>query len=206
MRRIQPWFIGATLRAIARNVPTTTTLFTAVDVARWDEALTGQPGMARMAFEVMGRHGMIEKVDPPAGALGKVEQRYTLTVKGLGTCRAVLQAQPGNAPDPEALSNRLWALLRARRTLTSDEAASTLIDAGSRDFHKAQDQIGGYLRAWSRLVPDAVQVSAKRVGGCLRYVLVKDIGAHAPPTKASGIPPQPAPKAHPAPSTKGGDQ
>lgn len=206
MRRIQPWFIGATLRGLAHHVQSVKTTFTALDVAGWDDALSGQPGKARMAFEVMARHGMLEKAELPAGALGKVEPRYHLTAKGLGTCRAVLQAQPGNAPDPDALSNRLWALLRSRRTLTSDEAASTLIDAGSRDYRNARNLIGGYLRAWARLLPDAVQISARRVDGCLRYVLVNDGGVHPPPTKACGIPPQPAPKAHPAPSTKGGDQ
>jgi hypothetical protein len=202
MQRTQPWFIGAALRAIAHHVTSTKTTFTARDVASWDEALTGQPGKARMAFDVMTRHGMLLKAECPESSIAKVEPRYALTAKGLGTCRSVQHAKADRLPNPDALSNRLWSLLRSRRTITSDEAASTLIDAGSRDYRKAQSQIGGYLRAWSRLVPDTVQISAKRVDGCIRYVLVSDGGVHPPPTKANAIAPQAAPKSHPAPHTK----
>lgn len=206
MQRAQPWFVGATLRALARHVQSTRTHFTAIDAAGWDDALAGRPGMARLAFARLEQYGMVERVEPPPTAvkpLGKVEPRWQLTAKGLGTCRAVLQAQPGNAPDPKALSTRLWALLHARRMLTAEDAASTLIDAGERDFRNAQKQLAGYLRAWAALVPDVVKVSEKRINGCKRYVLVKDGGIHPPPTKAGAIAPQPAPKVLPAPTTTG---
>lgn len=210
MKQIQPWFIGATLRALAQHVKSTRTEFTAIDVAGWDDALTGQPGKARLAFDRMFNNGMLERVERPPTVekpVSKVEPRWRLTAKGLGTCLAVLQALPGNTPDPAALSTRLWVLLHARRVLTAEDAACTLIDAGSRDFPNAQKQLAGYLRAWAALVPDVVQVSAKRVNGCKRYVLVKDGGIHPPPTKVGAIKPQPAPKSHPAPTQarKGAD-
>lgn len=202
MKHVQPWFVGATLRAIAQHVQRTAQIFTALDVATWDESLKGQPGKARMALQRMENHKLVEPCELPiTRTVAKLEPRWKLTPKGLGTCRAILQAKPGAAlPDASALSSRLWALLRSRKTLTSEEAASTLIDAGSRDFAKAQYQISGYLRAWEQLVPDVVKVSARRVEGCKRYVMVKDGGVRPPPTKASAIPPMPAPSAHPAPS------
>lgn len=200
MKHAQPWFIVATLRGIGRHVKSTSQSFSVGDVVGWDDALKESAPKVRLAMERLVRHQMVELADQPReGVLRPVvqlERRWKLTAKGLGTCRAVLREQPGGkAPDPKALSTRLWALLRLRKVLTSEEGAETLIDAGSRDFAAAQKQIAGYLRAWARLVPDHVQVGARPVNGAKRYVMVKDGGANPPPTKATAEPLVPAPKA-----------
>lgn len=205
MQRTQPWFVGATLRALAQHVSSCSQTFTACDIAAWGSDLQGQPGKARLALVRMGCHEMVmDATERPPGLLSpivKLEPRWRLTPKGLGTCRSVAQALPNaEQPDPSALSTRLWALLRSKRAITSDEAASTLIDAGSRDYSAAQRQISNYLLAWTRLLPNAIKVSDRRVKGCKRYVMVTDGGVFPPPTRSTAIAPRPAPKAHASPA------
>lgn len=202
MQRTQPWFIGAALRALALNVTNTRRVFTRSELIAWDMALAERPGLAKMALGRMAYHQLVELQPdrPVAQDLTRVDQRWRLTDKGLATCRSVAQALPGAPPpDPSALSTRLWNLLRSRRTLTAEEAASTLIDAGERDFAKAQHQLGDYLSIWAKLVPKHVQVSAQRIGNAKRYVMVTDGGLYPPPTKVRRIRPVPAPAARPVP-------
>ena len=207
MQRKQPWFIGAALRALGKQVHNTARTFTARELAGWDSGLTERPGLAKMALKRMHNHLMVAPVPASAttaSAAVRSEQQWCLTTKGLATCRAVVQAQPGAAmPDPNALSTKLWSLLRIRRRLTSDEAACHLVDAGDpQELIRTQRTIAGYLRAWSEQFPDAVKVAAQREAGCKRYVMVKDLGVTPPPTKGSGIPLVTAPKAHPAPASR----
>lgn len=204
MQHKQPWFIGAALLALGRHVSSIQRVFTSGDLRAWEPAFATAPGMATMALTRLQNHNMIEpeRADLPSTAV-RVEQRWRLTPKGLATCRAVAQAQPGVVPDATALTTRLWNLLRIRRTLTSEEAASLLVDAGGGDdLARTQRSVSGYLRAWAILVPQAVQLSAKRVGGYKRYVLVQDTGIHPPPTNSNAIAPVAAPVAHPIPANR----
>jgi len=88
-----------------------------------------------------------------------------------------------HALDPQSLSARLWALLRMRRMLDADSAASTLCDAGD-DFERTRASIRRYLRRWADA--GAVQESARRINaqgtsnGLKRFVLVAD--APQPPS------------------------
>lgn len=200
MKRIQPWFVGATLRAIAMNVASTSHIFTERDITAWDKALEGKQGMVSLAMERLLTHDMVTQCEPLKNArrqLIKLDARWSLTKKGLGTCRSVAHAQPDAAPpNPNALSTKLWKLLSDRKVLTAAKAAEILIDANTRDFASAQRLINGYLRAWSRNAPEVVTVGAILKGGHQRYVMVKNGGIHPPPTKSTGIKPMPAPKSH----------
>lgn len=200
MKQAQPWFIVAALRGIGRHVKNTTQSFTVGDVVGWDEDLKDAAPKVRLAMDRLVFHKMAAAVAQTRDGLLRpvmpLERRWTLTAKGLGTCQSVLREQHGTkGPDAKALSTRLWSLLRLRKVLTPEEGAETLIDAGSRDFSAAQKQIAGYLRAWSKLVPDSVQVGARATKGGKRYVMVKDGGATPPPTKATAVPFMTAPKA-----------
>lgn len=200
MKRTQPWFVGAALRAISQNVCRTTQVFSERDVAGWDAAFEEKTGMVSIAMERLLHHEMVVRCEPPENArrkLIKLDARWRLTTKGLGTCRSVARALPNAAPpDPKALSTRLWELFRQRKILTAEKAAELLIDAGTRDFANAQRQIAGYLRAWSINAPDFVKVSAKRDRGHKRYVMETDGGIYPPPTKSTGIKPMPFPRSH----------
>jgi hypothetical protein len=67
---------------------------------------------------------------------------------------------------------RLWALMRARRMLDTETAASTLVDAGD-DVATASKTAQRYLARWAST--GAIAVSAKReANGCKRYVLQID--------------------------------
>ncbi len=198
MKNAQPWFVVATLRAIGRHVHETTAPFSVAEVVSWDETLKGCEPKARLAIDRLLFHKMVVRHEPVRDSVLRpvitLEPRWTLTPKGLGTCRSVARVHSTTRPDPKAMSTRLWSLLRVRRALTAEEAANTLIDAGTRDFTAAQRQIGSYLRAWSRLVPDVVKVSVKPVARAKRYVMVKDGGITPPPTKSTGVPLLPAPR------------
>ena len=206
MKLTQPWFVGATLRAISKHILNTTLTFSEHEVSAWDEALKGKAGMVALAMKRLLHHNMVEQCDPPANArrkFTKIDTRWRLTAKGLGTCRSVARALPDAPfPDPAALSTRVWELLRNRKVLTAEKAAEILIDANTRNFTGAQKQIAAYLLAWSRLVPDVVKVGIHRENGQKRYVMEKDGGIYPPPTKSKGIKPMPAPIAH-APVTSG---
>lgn len=80
---------------------------------------------------------------------------------------------------PNSLPQRLWTLLRARRALTSLEAVELLGDAGA-NVDQLRAQVGKYLSAWHTLLPDTIQVSARRIGNCRRFVLIGDVGRLPP--------------------------
>lgn len=205
MVRKQPWFVGAALAALGANLRNTTREFTASELAGWAPDFAKTPGNAGLALERLVRHELVEQLDgsPEKAARGPIRiKHYVLTPRGLATCRAAAQAvHDVPPPDPMALTTRLWNLLRMRRKLTSDEAASLLVDAGSDEvMESTRHTLAGYLKTWAQVAPDVVQVSARRVGGFKAYVLLKDTGIHPPRTKTSRIPHAAAPAAYAPPA------
>lgn len=83
------------------------------------------------------------------------------------------------AADGAPFADRLWRLLRIRRALTADEAASLLADADD-DVAEARRQAGALMLSWSRQRPKDVRIGARRVDGLKRYVLQRDVGATPP--------------------------
>lgn len=83
------------------------------------------------------------------------------------------------AGDGAPFAERLWRLLRIRRALTADEAASLLADADD-DVAETRRQAGALMLSWSRQRPKDVRIGARRVDGLKRYVLQRDVGATPP--------------------------
>lgn len=201
MRQIQPWYVGCALRALGCNVLTTARTFTAGDLVAWSQEFAPTPGMAKTALQRLCNHEMAEPLREFCGATGI--ERWHLTTKGLATCRAAAQAQPGAAPDPNALSTKLWNLLRGRRILTAQEAVEVLADAGDGKAARMHRSITEYLRVWAIVAPDVVKVSAKRATDrkrCKRYAIDAKAGIYPPPVKVDAVRPVAAPRAHAAPS------
>ena len=72
MKRTQPWFVGAALRAISQNVFRTTQVFSERDVAGWDVAFEEKAGMVSIAMERLLHHEMVVRCDPPENARRKL--------------------------------------------------------------------------------------------------------------------------------------
>jgi hypothetical protein len=109
-----------------------------------------------------------------------LEAATTATAEATNLARAAQMTARNKArKHPNSLGQRLWAVLRTRRTLTSIEAVELLADAGD-DTESLRGQIARYLKLWSQLAPEMVQVSARRVGRCQRFVLVGDAACELP--------------------------
>ncbi|KLN57640.1 hypothetical protein VPARA_11530 [Variovorax paradoxus] len=195
MRRRPSWFVGAALIALGQHrAGDTTTPFSAADLARWVPAYP-KPSTPMLAIKVLTTHEYVTQVPLtgfPPPCIRPVNY-WLLTPAGAEAAKAALQSDralhpaaygantPQAAVDPFAL--RVWSLLRIRKALTADEAASLLSDAGD-DIPATRSQIGALLLAWSRSAPKAVQISAKRVNGFKRYVLLIDLGSSPPAAPA----------------------
>lgn len=189
----QYWHVVEALVALARHKIGAGKRFTRAQLAAWSEKLAGRPRAAQMAIEFMAASGMVRRV--PKDSDQKLKPGtwcYQVTPEGAAASKAAHDAylhearaagcRNGNANRPRnagSFSARLWVLLRLRKTLTAPEAAATLVDAGG-NVRRAAATAVLYLRAWSRMHPDAIQVGAKRVAGSWRFVLIRDLGPEAP--------------------------
>ncbi len=187
------WFMPLILVALGRQIGRSPRPFTATELLAWVPELESAP-MARRACSVMQMRGMFmpaPDVAPPGMRRPTNPQTWQLTPVGVEACRAAKQeaAMAARAakmrehyqqrPISSTLYGRLWNLLRVRQALTSEDAVGVLADAGD-DTRSVQASIARYLHGWAKARPDAIQVSAKRVNGFFRYVLVQDIGARPP--------------------------
>lgn len=175
-----PWAALA-LAALGQQMERGPLPFTPADLLSWAPGL-GAIDAASQACEAMHRQGLLR----PALRTGQAQapQAWTPTTEGREALRAAAQAgSAGLPPAGDALALRLWRLLRMRTSLTAGQAVSVLADAGG-STRGLQARISAHLRQWARLRPDAVQTGARRVNGCVRYVLVQDAGTTPPvPTK-----------------------
>ncbi|MFE8644148.1 hypothetical protein ACFX58_03575 [Sphingomonas sp. NCPPB 2930] len=194
LHKSRAWFVGAALIALGMHrANDMATQFTQYDLAQWIPAYRG-PDTAIMAIKALLNSKLIEGEPCGLGHVTRRSRSYRLTTEGVAAARSALHsdktlhpaaygsaAKPAGPVDPFA--QRLWSLLRIRRALTADDAASTLVDAGD-DVARARRKAGELLLAWSRICPPPVQVSAKRVDGFKRYVLVVDLGLLPPAISA----------------------
>ena len=177
------WFIVPALAALARNVKNTTRAITAPELSAWatDAQLDYPIGIAELALASLQRHGYLRPFAQCHNKRGAVN-RWAVTPQGMQATKAVLHTMPGAAPDVQALTTRLWNLLRIRRRLTAIEAAQTLVDADD-NFDAQTKRIGALLAAWAKHAPKTVVVAQKREAGRIRYVLIADLGRWPPPSR-----------------------
>ena len=140
------WFFLPALAAIGANVKRPTQAITAAEVSQWatSDQLHYPVGIADLALSSLQKHGYVESraLKPQRSRSPRL---WFATATGLQVAQAAVQAMPGATPDLQALPTRVWNLLRIRKRLTSEEAATTLIDAGAADF-VVQKKRGGDLR------------------------------------------------------------
>ena len=170
--------------------------FTVAELLAWAPGL-GQARTAHRACNMLAHAGLLKPAPPSAGtiAANRVPTRpaaWCLTAPGVEAARAAhheaaarKRAQALLAANharrySDTVAMRLWTLLRARRALTSLEAVELLGDAGAPSTLALRKQVTMLLAAWHTLMPDTVQVAARRVGRCHRYVLVGDVGRRPP--------------------------
>lgn len=193
------WFMPVALAELGRVRCRYPRPFTARELLEWAPELR-TPRTARMACEAMQRGGFLTVAPIPATPNVHRPKNpvllWSLTPDGMVACKVAMQEQASQARSvsvskhnaqrayPSALRNRAWALLRIRQSLTAQEAAGVLADAGD-DVGGMERVLGKYLLQWEQARPDAIQVSARRVNRFKRYVLVKDIG-NLPPKLAIG--------------------
>ena len=179
------WVTAAALQALAQRQAVAGNEFTAAQLGGWLGAGVTSEQRVHATTRLCALGFVRHRVLVIDGA--RVDQ-YTLTAEGEAAVRAAAGGQvrksgpkaahgKRRALDPQSLSARLWALLRMRRMLDAESAASTLCDAGD-DFDRMRASIRRYLRRWADA--GAVQESARRINahgtsnGVKRFVLVND--------------------------------
>lgn len=181
------WAMGVALAALARHADADGR-FDEANLAGWMGDLIGcAPSHAPTNAATLAlRQWRYASPTDRRHSNGAVRNRsWQLTAAGAEAAQAAYAALCQGAPDASALATRLWNLLRIRRRLTTDEAASMLVDAGDTALYARQKKaIGALLRAWAKHAPDVVTVAARREAGHLRYVLLRDLGAWPPPARA----------------------
>jgi hypothetical protein len=194
MIRRPRWYVLAALAALGQHRSgDTTATFTAGDLLRWVPRYPGA-GYAELAISGLVVRKEIERAGDSAKRPSSIRPVFAwrLTQTGAVTARAAYMADRarnpldyGNPPSEpvDPFAARVWSLLRIRRAMTADEAASSLADAGD-DIAAVRSRIGALLLAGSRIFPEALQVSAKRVDGFKRYVLLNELGPTPPSIRA----------------------
>lgn len=173
------WVTSAALRALARIAPAEGDTFTRDQLA---EAMGEPPRSSTRklaALQFITAQRVVQQ--------GVAGVTYAVTAEGAAAiaAAAVGQVLTGggttmHAAQPGTLRWRLWSLLRVRRSLDGEEAASVLCDAGDARYVSKRGRINEYLRRWAEA--EVLQLSAAKLPkGRKRYVLVNDPGPAVPP-------------------------
>ena len=181
----QTAYTSAVLVTLGRHIAPKPRAFTAAQLTKWSPDELTDIDKVRQSCHLLATAGLLERLKRP---------RWQLTASGIVAANeakqsAAAQGRSANLrkirheqPRPNGLPTRLWALLRIRRALTSDEAACILADAGD-DIAAMRKSVARLLRAWHLLLPNAIQIGARRIGGFQRYVLVAELD-QCPPLNA----------------------
>ncbi len=190
------WFVPVVLLALGRQFSRREHPFTIDQLLSWAPEL-GKSGAARCACKTLARSGLLVRAPdaplPDAGRRPSNPSTWRLTANGIQACRAAVQEAGKQARIAtlkatnrkrigSTLYGRLWNLLRNRKHLTAEEAVATLADAGD-ETQRLLRSASGYLSAWQLAFPEHIQVSARRVNGFKRYVVVQDPGPTPPPAR-----------------------
>lgn len=192
----QIWFVSLVLVTLGQHLYRKPRPFTVAELFAWAPDL-GRISAAHRACALLAQKGYLEPCPAPesnpganknptrparwqmtdigreaarAAQLGAASRKRSETLTGLNESRAY----------PQALTERLWTVFRARRVITVPEAVNVLGDAGA-DVRSLRTYISNLLCLWHTALPTTVQVSAQRVGRVKRYVLVGNVGRLPPP-------------------------
>jgi hypothetical protein len=200
MQRRPRWYVAVALVALGRHRDgDTKTPFCAADLTRWAPEFAKRSSPA-LAITILLRHRYVEEVDVKVKSpcLQPVVS-WRMTPEGLQAAKAAAQVAqseragafiekaPSIVTPPDPFAARLWSLLHIRGALTADEASCVLVDAGD-EVAGVRKRCGALLLAWSRRFPDTLQVSARRVEGQKRYVLLGDLGKQPPTAVTASTP------------------
>lgn len=189
------WFTSLVLVTLGQRLGRKPRPFSVTELLAWAPDLK-RAQTAHVACNLLARTGMLEAAPAPADnpRANQNPQRpalWQLTTVGKEAARAAQMEAASHKRSETAtavntarnetssLPNRLWTVFRARRVLTTLEAADVLGDAGD-NLQALRKSIGMYLSSWHALLPDVIQVSERRVGKCHRYVLIGDVGRFPP--------------------------
>lgn len=187
------WCTRIVLVALARRMARKQRAFSLADLLAWCPDIQ-QEKTARFACLALRTAGLLEAAPPKLSNDNQNPRnpaKWQFTAIGWEAARAAqaeaaskarsrTMADLNREPVGIPLSQKLWTLLRARRRLTSIEAAELLGDAG--DNHEAMRKaVGRYLACWAVVAPDMIKIGAKRIGGAYQYVLVADAAPHKLP-------------------------
>lgn len=192
------WTSSALLVALAARGFKSGHSFTSVMARQWvPELKTGH--RLKHAIETLTDNQFItSQMVLHRGTVSMAE--YTVTAVGYEAIKAAASGQVRKSGPkgphgkdrkvpPATFASRLWALMRARRILDTDTAASTLVDAGD-DVATAAKTAQRYFARWASVY--AIRESARRTAtGHKRYVLVTDTPeppAWTPKSKARATP------------------
>jgi hypothetical protein len=189
------WITAAALSALADNGVTRAGLtFTADNLAGWTRGTlrTTQRVDASSRLCALGfvKHSQVREL--VRGQQCRQIDVYTLTAEGAEAVKAAAAghvrksgpkgSRKANPIDQQALTSRLWQMVRIRKIVDSDVAARLLCDAGDEEeFRRMRDSIRRYLRRWANV--GSLAESVRRVhsdgagttsNGSKRYVLVID--------------------------------
>lgn len=189
------WLISLSLIALGQRPARRPRPFTVAELLSWAPGLK-QMRTAHRACNMLARAGLLDAAPPPADNPGANQNpsrpaAWRLTAVGIEAAR-VAQSAAASRKRAETMAtvnrrrvyeqsvpHRLWTVLRARRALTSLEAVELLGDAGESTDALGK-QVRALLAAWHILLPGTVQVAARKVGRCRRYVLQGDVGRFPP--------------------------
>ncbi|MGP3505816.1 hypothetical protein FRC97_19155 [Paracidovorax citrulli] len=187
------WLCRDALVALGQHLARRPRAFTVAELVELTPTLETKTG--HRACQLLQTAGMIQPAPPAAGDTRANQNpsrpaAWELTAAGREAARAAhleatskkraeTMAAINRRPRTDALPARLWTVLRARTTLTADEAAGVLGDAGA-DLRPLKKAIGKLLSAWHAVAPDLVKVGARRVGRAYQYVLVGSAGRFPP--------------------------
>lgn len=194
------WVTAAVLAALAARGYGQGATFTSAELREWIPKFKEEARLSN-ATSKLTKLGFVTYRQRMVEGGGDIEHVYTLTKQGheaikLAAAGKVHKSGPKGphtafkTVPANSFTFRLWALMRARKLLDAETAASTLVDAGD-DVKKATQTANKYLRRWTQL--GNLAESAQRVNaagtsnGFKRYVLINDCGPTPPAWTAKAL-------------------
>lgn len=182
------WVTATVLRVLADMVMREGDWFLAGQLATWTACMLTTEQRVHATTRLCALGFIKHKVSVDAGA--RVDH-YTVTADGAAAIQAAADGhvrksgpkttRAANPVRADALTTRLWSLVRLRKIIDSDEAARTLCDAGDQDFERVRATVRKTLRRWE--LAEALAAGSRLIkrrdapassNGNKRYVLVRD--------------------------------